>query len=73
MIDQLDWNRNDLRGATRQELRRMDVEARLSPYIDAVNECVPFVDPRFVIDLEYAREAIQRAKDAIDEWKRARA
>lgn len=69
-VDTLNWNRNDLSGATREEFKRMDVATRLNRYIAEVEKALPYVHPRFTLDLEYARMSIESARVVIEGWKR---
>jgi ankyrin repeat protein len=66
VIDTLNWNRADLSGATRDELKRMDVPARLSPLIE---KCEALEIPaRFPRDIQNCNNAVDRGKAAILRW-----
>ena len=67
-VDTLNWNRTDLSGATRDELKRMDVRTRLSRHIEIVEAMAPMVHPRFTLDLMHAANSVKLARDAIDRW-----
>jgi len=65
-IDRLNWSRNDLSGATREEFKRMDVPARLQPLIDKCQALE--IPPRFSRDIANCNNAIDRAKAMIFTW-----
>jgi len=65
-IDTLNWTRNDLFGATRDEFRRMNVPARLAQRIEACKALV--IPARFARDIENCRYAIERAEAMVARW-----
>jgi single-strand DNA-binding protein len=71
VINRLNWTRNDLSGATSGEFQRMDVTARLAPWIA---ECKALVIPsRFVRDVENQQHAIERAEAMAARWQELQA
>lgn len=72
-VDSLNWSRNDLSGATREEFARMDVPTRLQRRINEVVDLLLRVSPRFVEDIRHARASIASAEATIERWRAARA
>jgi hypothetical protein len=68
-IDSLNWSRNDLGGATRDELIRMDVKTRLERHIAIVDGMIGRVPARFAADIEEAKKAIGYAEKYIARWQ----
>ena len=68
-VDTLNWNRNDLSGATTEEYKRMDVPGRLGKSIAAVQALIPQLHPRFAEDLRHALVSIERAQGTVDRWQ----
>uniref|UniRef100_UPI0039F6D288 hypothetical protein n=1 Tax=Sulfuriferula sp. GW6 TaxID=3345112 RepID=UPI0039F6D288 len=66
-IDRLNWNRQDLYGATREEFTRMDVPERLNKHIEAVRRLE--IKPRFEREIADARRAIEAALRMIEKWE----
>ncbi len=66
VIQSAAWSRNDLGGATRQELMQMDVPARLGRHIAAMQALV--IKPRFVQDIEDRDYEIAACGRAIARW-----
>ncbi len=66
-IEALNWSRNDLGGATRDEYKKMNVRVRLELRIAEVRALV--IPPRFVDDIADAAEAIERAEREIAKWE----
>ena len=67
-VDTLNWNRNDLSGATHDEFVRMDVKTRMEKYIAIVDALTPRVPVRFTLDLVHAERSIASARKAIERW-----
>jgi hypothetical protein len=72
-VDFMNWSRNDLSGARRQQFVEMDVRERLERHIVIVTGMLPLVHARFAFDLAHARSAIESARAAIDFWEDCRA
>lgn len=68
-IESLNWNRNDLGGATRDEFRKMDVKTRLEKHIANVQALV--IPPRFTADIADAAWSIEAARKTIARWEAA--
>ena len=68
VVDSLNWSRNDLGGATPEEVMRMDVPARLGRRVDDVLALLPLVPARFAGDVEDAHKAIAHAHKCIARW-----
>ena len=68
-VGTLNWNRNDLSGATSEEYKRMDVPGRLGKYIAAVEALIPLLHPRFSEDLRHALVSIERAQGTVSRWQ----
>jgi len=67
-VDTLNWNRNDLSGATREEFIRMDVRTRMEKYIAEVETLALRVPSRFILDLVHADESVRQARQAVERW-----
>ena len=67
-VDTLNWNRNDLSGATHEEFVRMDVRTRMEKYIAVVETLALQVPSRFIVDLVHADESCRRARETIQRW-----
>ena len=67
-VDTLNWNRNDLSGATHDEFVRMDVRTRMEKYIAIVDALTPRVAARFTLDLVHAERSIERARQTVQRW-----
>jgi hypothetical protein len=72
-VDTLNWCRNDLSGATRQEFIAMAVDTRLERHIAIVTALLPLLHARFADDLAHARSAIESARATIVRWEGYRA
>ncbi|MBK9497707.1 MAG: hypothetical protein IPO08_24990 [Xanthomonadales bacterium] len=70
VIFSAEWSRTDLSGATRQELARMDVQARLGKHIAALQALV--IKPRFVQDIADCDYEIAACGRAIADWQELR-
>lgn len=68
-IESCNWSRNDLSGATASEFKAMNVPARLTPHIEAVQALV--IAPRFARDIEAQAWAVECAQKAIARWQAA--
>jgi hypothetical protein len=66
-IDSLNWSRNDLSGATRDEFKRMDVKSRLQKHIEICKALD--IKPRFARDAESRDSAIEYAEKTIARWE----
>ncbi len=67
-VDSLNWSRNDLGGATREEFTNMDAKKRLDTHISKIQELIPNVHPRFGPDIQRAQDAIGYAEKCIARW-----
>ena len=67
-VDTLNWNRNDLSGATREEFIRMDVRTRMDKHIAVVEVLALQVPSRFIVDLVHADESVRRARETVERW-----
>lgn len=72
-VDQLNYTRADLAGATLGEFVRMDVRGRITNAIAAVVRLRPGVPARFAQDLQSADACIERAREAVARWEAMRA
>jgi hypothetical protein len=68
-IDSLNWSRNDLGGATQQELIKMDVKTRLERHINIVCGMIERVPARFAEDIQSAHKAVEYAQKYIVQWE----
>ena len=68
-IDTCNWNRTDLTGATASEFKTMNVPARLTPHIEAVQALV--IAPRFARDIKAQAWAVECAQKTITRWQAA--
>ena len=62
-IDTLRWTRDDLHGHTRDEFKRADVRARLTPKIAAVESLI--IPERFAREKEKQKWEVDKAKEMI--------